>query len=195
MSADTHDGLIFSHNSDARVAASVTMAGILVVLLGGAFMAIGPQLKQDSSPGRNAARAPAAVRIIGTAPPASAPCEQQVWPNIDQRCLVRANLKATPDTTAAATRDNDKLSPLTAAVVDHPTPPQDDATTGSGVQEDTAVLRQSDAINATAPPNATSSADDDVHEMPPPRMVEPPRRHGPRHHGFPLHLHFGGFRF
>jgi hypothetical protein len=148
MSADTHH-LIFHHKIDARVAASVTLAGMLAVLIGGAFMAIGPRGSQDRLAARNA--------------------------------VVRTDTKTAADTTAAATLDNHKLSPLTAAVVDHPAPPQDDATTGSGVQEDTVVLRQSDTINVSAPPDATvGAANDGVDETTPP-PVEQPRRQEHRH--------------
>jgi hypothetical protein len=201
-----HD-LIFGHEGNARVAASVTIVGILAVLIGGSFMAIGPRLNQDSAVARNANAAVGApqgtVRVIGAAPRATnVACEQQVWPNIDQRCLVRADAKspapaeantAANTTAPPAAQENDKLSPLTAAVVDHPSPAQDDATTGSGVPEDTALLRQPAPINVTASPNLSADVgNDDVDEMPPPRSVEPRKR---RHIGFPFHGHFGGFRF
>lgn len=205
MPAETRHDLIFGHEGNARVAASVTMAGILAVLIGGSFMAIGPRLNQDSAVARNAAggAAPGVVRVIGAAPRENnMACEQQVWPNIDQRCLVRADskapapaeAKAAANTTAPpAAQENDKLSPLTAAVVDHPSLPQDDATSGSGVPEDTALLRQTAPINVTASPNLSADVgNDDVDEMPPPRSVEPRKR---RHIGFPFHVHFGGFRF
>ena len=202
--ASRHD-LIFGHEGDARVAASVTMICMVAVLIGASFMAIGPRLNQDSAVAHNAAGgAPSGmVRVVGVTPRENnVACEQQVWPNIDQRCLVRADsktpapaeAKAATDTTATpATQENDKLSPLTAAVVDHPSPPQDDATSGSGVPEDTALLRQTAPINVTASPNMTADVgNDDVDEAPPPHSVEPRKR---RHIGFPLHLHFGGFRF
>ena len=202
--ASRHD-LIFSHEGNARVAASVTLIGMVAVLIGGSFMAIGPRLNQHSAVARSAAGgAPSGmVRVVGATPRENnVACEQQVWPNIDQRCLVRADsktqepsqAKAAANTTAApATQENDKLSPLTAAVVDHPSPPPDDATTGSAVQEDTVVLRSSDTINASVPPNVTVAADNDVDEVPPP--VEQPRRRVRPHTEFPFHLHFGGFRF
>jgi hypothetical protein len=207
--ASRHD-LIFGHDGNARVAASVTIVGILVALIGGSFMAIGPRLNQDSAVARNAAGgAPqGTVRVVGTAPrDNNVACEQQVWPNIDQRCLVRAKANEPAEAKEAnkeaktavnvlpppVVQDNDKLSPMTAAAVDHPSPPRDEATTGSAVQEDTAVLRSSDTINASAPPNVTVAADNDVDELPPP--IEQPRKRVRRHSGFPFHLHFGGFRF
>jgi hypothetical protein len=202
MSAPSHD-LIFGHEGNARVAASVIMVGMVAALIGGSFMAIGPRLNHGSAVARNAAdsAAPGTVRVVGAAPRENnVACEQQVWPNIDQRCLVRADANEPAEAKAAAntvappaTQENDKLSPLTAAVVDHPSPPQNDATSGSAVQEDTAVLRSSDTINASAPPNVTVAADNGVDELPPP--IEQPRKRGRRHIGFPFHVHFGGFRF
>lgn len=205
MPVPSHHDLIFSHEGDARVGASVTIVGILAVLIGGSFMAIGPRLNQDSAVVRNAAGgAPqGTVRLVGAASREdNVPCEQQVWPNIAQRCLVRADAKspapaeantAANTTAPPAAQENDKLSPLTAAVVDHPSPPQDEATTGSAVQEDTALLRQTAPINVTASPNLSGDVgNDDVDEMPPPRSVGPRKR---RHIGFPFHVHFGGFRF
>lgn len=204
MPAPSHHDLIFGHEGNARVTASVTIVGILAVLIGGSFMAIGPRLNQDSAVTRNAAGgAPqGTVRVVGAASrDDNVPCEQQVWPDIAQRCLVRADAttpalaeaKTAANVAPPAAQDNDKLSPMTAAAVNHPSPPEDDATTGSAVQEDTAVLRSSDTINASAPPNVTADVgNDDVDEAPPPRAPEPRRR---RHIVFPFHVHFGGFRF
>ena len=69
----THRGFIFSHEGDPRVAASITMAGVIAVLLGGVFMAIGPPLKTSSSLGRKTfgQPEPAAVRMVGRAPRAA----------------------------------------------------------------------------------------------------------------------------
>src|SRR4051794_22221246 len=105
MSATSRHDLIFAHEGNARVAASVIMAGMLAVLLGGTVMAIGPELNQEPRAARNAgATPPAAVRVIGTAPREQAACDQQVWPNIDQRCLVRTEAKtADAQTTEAKT--------------------------------------------------------------------------------------------
>ena len=195
MSAATNHDVIFRHEGDARVASSVVVAGMLAVLVGGAFMAIGPTLKPERT-ARTGAAPPGPVRVIGTAPRDNLPCDQQVWPDIAQRCLVRADTTgvaskdANKDTTAAATppvQETDKLSPLTATAVVHPAPSGDDATTGSGVQEDTAVLRQRAPINVTASPDVD---DDDIDEAPPPVQ---PRDRAHRHYGF--HLRIGPFRF
>ena len=108
-----HD-LIFGHEGNARVAASVTIAGILAVLIGGSFMAIGPRLNQDSAVARNAAGgAPqGTVRVVGAAPRENnVACEQQVWPNIDQRCLVRADAKTPAPAEAKAAANLSRLRP------------------------------------------------------------------------------------
>jgi len=214
MSARSRHDLIFAHEGDARVAASVIMAGMLAVLIGGTVMAIGPQVKQEPRAASNAGTAsPAAVRVIGTAPREQAGCDQQVWPNIDQRCLVRTQGNTQPPPATAATnsgtvgsapandkvaaapaKDDDKLSPLTIAPVEHGPAVQNDANSADGIQEDTAVLRSTETTGQALRSETTTraaSADDEWDEAPPP--VEKPRRHGHRHHGF--HLHFGPFRF
>ena len=194
--APTRD-LIFAHQGNARVAASVTMGGIVAVLIGGVFMAIGPPLKREAPLAQHAGQRPAPVRMVGAVPEANLPCDRQVWPNIDQRCLVRADAKGAEQTAPpkpasaaaqdAAVWDNDKLTPLTAASVDHAVTVKDDATSGSGVPEDTALLRQRDAHFDRAPPGPMAANDED--DAAPP--VEPPRR---RHrHG--IHLRLGPFRF
>ena len=202
MSATSRHNLIFAHEGDARVAASVIMVGMLAVLIGGTVMAIGPQIKQEPDAASNAGTAsPAAVRVIGTAPREQAGCDQQVWPNIDQRCLVRTtnsgtvgSATANDKVAAAPAKDDDKLSPLTIAPVEHGPAVQNDANSADGVQEDTAVLRSTETTGQGLRSETTAraaSADDEWDEAPPP--VEKPRQHGHRHHGF--HLHFGPFRF
>ena len=201
----TRHDLIFGHEGNARVAASVTIVGMLAVLIGGSFMAIGPRLNQDSAVARNASGRGApqgTVRVVGAAPRGQCAVRaaglaeyRSALPGARGRHDASARRGQNGRDTIAppAAQENDKLSPLTAAVVDHPSPPQDDATTGSGVQEDTALLRQTTTINVTASPNMSADVgNDDVDEMPPPRAVEPRRR---RHIGFPFHVHFGGFRF
>lgn len=198
--APTRD-LIFAHQGNARVAASVTMGGIVAVLIGGVFMTIGPPLKRAAPLAQRAGQRPAPVRIVGAAPAADVPCDRQVWPNIDQRCLERADAKRADQTAppepasaaaqdneaSAAAQDNDKLTPLTAASVDHAVTAKDDAAAGGGVPEDTAVLRQRDA-HFDRPAPGTMAANDEDDEAPP---AAPARRH--HRHGF--HLRFGPFRF
>jgi hypothetical protein len=211
--ASRHD-LIFAHEGNARVAASVIMAGMLAVLLGGTVMAIGPELKQEPRAARNAGTAPlAAVRVIGTAPREQAGCDQQVWPNIDQRCLVRTEAKtadaqpteaktapaATPAPSrgkiaASPAQDDGKLSPLTVTPVEHQAALKGDATSGNGVQEDTAVLRSSDTVGVAPREDATvGAANDELDELPPPPPPEKRRSRGHRHTGF--HLRIGAFHF
>jgi hypothetical protein len=205
-----HHGLIFAHEGNARVGASVIMAGMLAVLVGGTFMAIGPELKQEPRSARNAGTAaPAAVRVIGTAPRDEAACDQQVWPNIDQRCLVRTEAKdakeaktapvATPaavPSKVASAQDDGKLSPLTVTPVEHQAALKGDETSGSGVQEDTAVLRSSDTVGVAPQADSTiGAADNEVDELPPSKPPEKPRSRGHRHTGFPFHLRIGAFHF
>jgi hypothetical protein len=188
------------------------MAGMMAVLLGGTVMAIGPELKQEPGAVRSAGTAsPAAVRVIGTAPREQAGCDQQVWPNIEQRCLVRTEAKITEAKTTdakpaenkapppqanaklATAQDDGKLSPLTVTPVEHQTALKDDATSGNGVQEDTAVLRSSDTVGMAPREDATvGAASDEVDELPPP-PPEKRRSRGHRHTGF--HLRIGAFHF
>jgi cell division septation protein DedD len=201
MPEDTGHELIFGHASEARAAASVTLVGMLAVLIGGAFMAMGAPVKQGTLHARNAAGgAPAKVRIVGAAPQANAPCEQQVWPNIAQHCLVRSDSASKParkdaktggEAASPAAQDNAKLTPLTAtgnAMKRWPAAPAATAaTTGSAP----ATARpQQDARNM---PSRADADSDDLDDLPPSRPVEPRPHH--RHHGFTFRLHFGGIHF
>jgi hypothetical protein len=194
--------LIFGHASEPRVAASVTMIGMLAVLIGGAIMAIGAPVKQGTLHARNAAGgAPAKVRIVGAAPQENAPCDRQVWPNIAQHCLVRADSAAKPAGGAAksggepaspAAQDNAKLTPLTATGnAMKRWPAATTATTGSAAPDRQAGTRMSSQRDARNVPPQTDA--DDLDDLPPPRPVEP-RPHY-RHHGFTFRLHFGGIHF
>ncbi len=88
--------LIFHHHGNARAAASVALAGVVAALMGSVFMAIGPKFKQEPSAIRHTllVEASAPVRVVGHVPRENASCAQQVWPNIDQRCLVRSDTTA-----------------------------------------------------------------------------------------------------
>jgi hypothetical protein len=162
VSDSTHYDLVFGQGN-TRVAACVTMAGIVAVLIVGSFMAIGLEVKQNRPSARNAAATPARVRVIGVAPRQDGPCEQQVWPNIAQRCLVRTDANATTDKADVAAPENRKLSPLAATTVNHTLPLHDDAT--DKVQEDTALPRRSDAINGQASADVTVSAAHDAPQL------------------------------
>ena len=78
MPATNHRDLIFAHEGDARVGASIILAGMLAVLLGGTVMAIGPSLKHEPHVASNAGTVSSApVRVVGTAPREQAGCDQQ----------------------------------------------------------------------------------------------------------------------
>ncbi len=191
MQPGTDHELIFAHEGNARVAASAIMAGMAALLIGGSFLTPGPQVKASSLGPYEAGNA-TPVRVIGGPSPDNVRCEQQVWPNIAQRCLVRTQARATPaakppPNKSTAALDNAELSPLTAVAVDHRPSLKDDATSGQGVQEDTAVLREQDT---TRSPEAT--ADTSRTEEAPPPMEH---RQVYRHIRFPFHLRLGGFRF
>ncbi|MBI4276169.1 MAG: hypothetical protein HY659_15860, partial [Rhizobiales bacterium] len=109
---------IFHHTCDPRLAASVTLASVLFVLISGAMLALNPPLKAYSQRSHAIADAPGAapaksVRVVGTEPRAQVPCEQQTWPHIDQRCLSSTSAKPVPPAADRA-KDDAKLSPLTA---------------------------------------------------------------------------------
>ena len=133
MSLDTRHDLIFGHEGNARAATSVILIGVLAALIGSMFMAIGPRFKQEPRPTRDAyiGGASAPVRVIGHAPRENGSCDQQVWPNIDQRCLVRTEATANSGNTSSP-EQNEKLSPLTptAMTMDRQSSSQD-ATLGS----------------------------------------------------------------
>jgi hypothetical protein len=190
---------IFSHSGDIRVAASVTLAGVIFSLIAGTVLALDLPLKltpQFPTHGSMAA-APTSgpVRIVGTTASSDVACEQQTWPYTDQRCLTRTEAKPRTDVTPVTTQSSDKISPInaTAPVVAGP-PPQQDGTTGSAPQNEPAqpsAPPRRGAINAPAAPDAiTADADDDAPRQP---IVEPARRtRTNRHNGF--HVRFGGFR-
>ena len=103
MSLGTRHDLIFSHEGNARAAASVILIGLLAALIGSIFMVIGPRFKQEPHPPRDAniGETSAPVRFIGHAPRENGSCDQQIWPNIDQRCLVRPEVTANSSNTSS----------------------------------------------------------------------------------------------
>ena len=54
MSPDARHNLIFSHEGNARAAASVILIGVVVALIGSVFMVIGPRFQQAPPPTGNA---------------------------------------------------------------------------------------------------------------------------------------------
>jgi hypothetical protein len=195
MSLYTRHDLIFGHEGNARAATSVILIGVLAALIGSVFMAIGPRFKQEPRPTRDAyiGGASAPVRVIGHAPREKASCEQQVWPNIDQRCLVRREAMLNSGNTSSP-EQNDKLSPLTptATTMDRQSSSQD-ATNGSVPYYATvpAPLEQ-DAHNITEPSDVTvDGSNNNVRQQ---ESLEKPRKRARRNYR-PFHLHFGAFRF
>ena len=183
----THRGLIFNHEGDPRVGASITMVGVIAVLLGGIFMVIGPPLKTSSSLGRKTSGQPepAAVRVVGATPREEVSCEQQTWPNIAQRCLVRSTAASSADRTLPAP-DNAKLLPLTATGnVVAPAPAAVDGTAPNNLvteQQAVSALMQSDA--------KVGYGTDELDESPPQRPAEPVRKRVHRHSGSPFKFPF-----
>ena len=161
-------------------------------------MVVGPRFKQEPRPTRYAyiGEQSAPVRVIGHAPRENGSCDQQVWPNIDQRCLVRTEVTANSSNTSSP-KQNEKLSPLTptAMTMDRQSSSQE-ATLGSMPQYATAPtpLAQ-DALNVTEPSDArVDPSYDSVGELRQQEPIEPPRKRARRHYR-PFHLHFGAFRF
>jgi hypothetical protein len=202
---DSRQHLIFAHRADARVAASVTLVGVLAVLLGGVSMAIGPRLNQESAVRGGAAGNAGPVRVIGTAPANTASCGDQVWPNIDQRCLVRIKASAPAQDQAAVQKaakeakeiketktEDGKLTPLTATgTVGRAVTPQDEAI---AARQAAPVQPRREATNwqARSDERVQYMDEDDADDA---EEAPPPPRHVHRHIRFPFHVHFGGFRF
>ena len=193
----THHGLIFGHAGDPRVAASVVMVGIIAVLMGSVFMAIGPPLKTSAPVMRTASgeSRSAPVRVVGATPRKDVSCEQQTWPSIDQRCLARVKVEPRTDGNSPATLDDAKLSPLTAtatAIVSQPD--TRDAMMGGSPSDNASSQLPSPARDAlTAPTRSEATAgfvNDEVQDLPAPSSPEPARTHMRQHFRFPF-----GFRF
>lgn len=201
MSTEPHHDLIFAHAGNARVAASVTLAGVIAVLIGGVSMAIGPRIPEDA--GRSGTAETKTVRVIGTAPASTAPCAEQVWPHIDQRCLVRTDSPAPPAKPAAKeakqaaqepAKEDAKLTPLGAtgnAVVGKEVTPQDEEI---AARQAAVPQPRRETANWQARSDDPRFADDEddveLDDVPPP----PPRRVH-RHFRLPFHGQIGPFRF
>ncbi len=184
----SHRGLVFSHEGDPRVAASIIMAGMIAVLLGAVFMAIGPSLKTSSSLGRDTSikPEPAPVRMVGATPREEMSCEQQTWPNIAQRCLVRSTAESSTDKTSPVPPGNAKLSPLTAAGnVMAPAPAAADGTAPSN------LMTEQHSISAPMRSEAkVGYGTDEMDELPPQQSAKPVRMRAHRHPRFPFKFPF-----
>jgi hypothetical protein len=172
---------------DPRVAASVVLIGIVGVLIGAVFMAIGPEMKSKVPAAAMASggHQTAAVRVFGVSGREDAVCGQQVWPNIDQRCLVPVKSNTAADNAPAVTPDDTKLSPLTATgPVGKNLPISQDAAVTAAAPDRTGVAAAQDADAVPARSNeAVGLATDEPEEAP---LRKPVRRHI----GFPFPFRF-----
>lgn len=185
---------IFSHSGDIRVAASVTLVGVLFALIAGAVLALELPLKLSPLfPARTStAAAPASgpVRVVGTTASLGVACEQQTWPYTDQHCLIHTEANPRAEATPVATQSSDKLSPMTATgpVVVGPSAKQIELT-GSAPQADLAqppATPLRGAVNAPTADATTAITGDDAPQQ---GIVDPARRTRANRHGF----RFGGF--
>jgi hypothetical protein len=200
MSCGTSHELVFRHEGNARAAASVILVGVVATLIGSVFMQIGPKFKQEPRATRDTriGEALAPVRIVGHAPrknaSENASCDQQVWPNIDQRCLVRTDATANPSFRSSP-EQNDKLSPVTATATTTEHQSSSQANTLDGARHDSTApsLSQRDALNLTESSDSARLPAGYMDELYLQEPVEPPRKRARRHYKAPFH--FGGFRF
>lgn len=198
MSTGARHNLIFGHEGDARAAASVTLVGVVAALIGSVFMAIGPTVKQAPRPTGDTyiGDLSGPVRFVGHAPREKGPCEQQVWPNIDQRCLVRTEATANSGSTSSPER-NGKLSPLNATATTVNTQASShDVTNGSTPYYATVPApSQQDALNVIESSDVmVDPLNDNVGELRQQEPIEPPPKRARRHYK-PFHFRFGTFHF
>lgn len=163
------------------------MIGIVRVLIGAVFMAIGPEMKSKVPAAAMASggQQTAAVRVVGVSGREDAACGQHVWPNIDQRCLVPVKSNTAADNAPAVTPDDTKLSPLTATgPVGKNLPIPQDAAVAAAAPDRTGVAAAQDADAVPARSNeAVGLATDESEEAPPRRPLR-------RHIGFPFPFRF-----
>jgi hypothetical protein len=195
MSRGTRHDPIFRHKGNARAGASVILIGALAALIGSVFMVIGPRFKQEPRPPRDAfiGGSSAPVRVIGHAPRENGPCERQVWPNIDQHCLVRTEAKPNSGNTSSP-EQNDKLSPATASAITDRQSFSQDATKGSTPYYASAPApSEKEAFNVARPSDVTVDPSiDNGGELRQQEPTESPRKRARRHY---RPFHFGAFRF
>jgi hypothetical protein len=202
--------LIFAHTGEPRVAASMTLAGVVAALVGAVFIALGPQF--DDAPSRVAAGEgdAKAVRVVGLPAREDSQCSEQVWPHIDRRCLVRTEAK-TPtraDTQFAkepveAKQDKAQLSPLNAtgdAVVGKADAQAAAEAVAQPAPEPVLAAAEPVPLPQPAPPQRSAEADpqwstettgQQAHADE--EVDEPPRRK--RRRGFRINVQIGPFRF
>jgi hypothetical protein len=194
---ETHCDLIFGHAGDPRVAASAVLVGIVAVLIGSVSMAIGPPLKMSAPAARTASgeSRSAPVRVVGATPGEEISCEQQTWPSIDQRCLVRMKVEPSIDSRSPVTQDDAKLSPLTATGTAMKSQPgARDVMMGGSPPDNPGTQPASPARDALTVPTRSdetlSFVNDETQDLPAQFPPEPARKRVRRHFGFPF-----GFRF
>lgn len=196
-SNETRNELIFSHEGNARAAASVILVGVVAALVGSVFMAIGPKVKPtpraavDSTIG--AASNP--VRIVGQvphdqAPHDNVPCDQQVWPNIEQNCLVRKEAAPKSENITSTARTGDLPPPPPAS------PPSQGVVSASAPSSSVSpAARQRQSLElAESSGEAITPFYEDTDELRQQEYTDPPpRKRQRRQRSF--HFHFGAFRF
>ena len=195
-SSKEHKRLIFSHEGNARAAASVILIGVVAALIGSVFMAIGPKVKTTSRTAVDASVGAAStpVRIVGQAPHDNAvPCDQQVWPNIDQRCLVRTQAAPKSEDISSTARSNE---PTPSSAPTTQTPSQVAASRSSQHASVPPTARQQESLSlADSSDEAIMPLYDDVDEWHQQEFSEPPPRKRQRRQYRSFHFHFGAFRF
>lgn len=195
-SSKEHKRLIFSHEGNARAAASVILIGVVAALIGSVFMAIGPEIKTTSRAPVDASVGAAStpVRIVGQAPHNNGvPCDQQVWPNIDQRCLVRTQAASKSEDISSTARSNEP-TPSSAPTTQTPSQVAASGSTQHASVPPTARQQQSLSL-ADSSDEATMPLYDDADEWHQQEFNEPPPRKRQRRQYRSFHFHFGAFRF
>lgn len=195
-SSKEHKRLIFSHEGNARAAASVILIGVVAALIGSVFMAIGPEVKTTSRAPVDASVGAAStpVRIVGQAPHNNGvPCDQQVWPNIDQRCLVRTQAASKSEDISSTARSNEP-TPSSAPTTQTPSQVAASGSTQHASVPPTARQQQSLSL-ADSSDEATMPLYDDADEWHQQEFTEPPPRKRQRRQYRSFHFHFGAFRF
>jgi hypothetical protein len=191
-SNETRNELIFSHEGNARAPASVILVGVVAALFGGAFMAIGPKVKPSPRPAVDSAIGAVSnpVRIVGQAPHDNVPCDQQVWPNIEQNCLVRKEAAPKSENITSTARTGDLPPPP-------PAPPPSQGAVSASVPPSSVspAARQRESLDlAESSGEAITPFYEDTDELRQQDYVDPPpRKRQRRHRSF--HFHFGAFRF
>ncbi len=196
-SNETRNKLIFSHEGNARAAASVILVGVVAALVGGVFMAIGPKVKPSPRPAVDSAIGGASnpIRVVGQAPHDQAPhdnvpCDQQVWPNIEQHCLVRKEAAPKSENIASTARTGD-VPPLL------PAPPSSQGVVSTNAPPSSAspAARPRESLElAGSSGEAITPLYEDADELRQQEYIDPPpRKRQRRQRSF--HFHFGAFRF